>query len=76
MKNLVVFFIAFVLSLPVHTQELQARVSVMAGKVSTQVDRKIFQTLQTALTNFLNNRKWTTDTYQPQEKIKCSFLIT
>lgn len=76
MKNLIVFFIAFVLSMSVNGQELQAKVSVMAGKVSTQVDKKIFQTLQTALTNFLNNRKWTSDNYQPQEKIKCSFLIT
>jgi len=44
--------------------------------VSTQVDKKVFQTLQTALTNFVNNRKWTTDSYQPQERIKCNFLLT
>lgn len=48
----------------------------MANKVGTQVDKKIFQTLQTAVTNFLNNRKWTNDTYQSQEKIKCNFLLT
>lgn len=59
-----------------HSQELQAKLTVNAAKVSTQVDKKVFQTLQTALTNFLNNRKWTKDTYQPSEKIKCNFLIT
>jgi hypothetical protein len=57
-------------------QELQARFSVLANRVSTQVDKKTFQTLQTALTNFINNRKWTTDSYQQQEKIKCNFLLT
>ncbi len=57
-------------------QEIQARLSVIASKVSTQVDRKIFTTLQTGLTNFLNARKWTPDVFQPSEKIQCSFLIT
>ena len=57
-------------------QEIQARLSVIASKVSTQVDRKIFNTLQTGLTNFLNARKWTNDVFQPSEKIQCSFLIT
>jgi len=32
--------------------------------------------LQGALTNFLNNRKWTNDNFQANEKIQCSFLIT
>src|SRR6476660_5700019 len=59
-----------------NAQELQARLVIVTSKVSTQVDKKIFQTLQTALTNFVNNRKWTNDAFQPQEKIKCTFLIT
>lgn len=57
-------------------QELQARVSIIASKVSTTVDRKIFQTLQTGLNNFMNSRKWTNDVFQPSEKIQCSFLLT
>jgi hypothetical protein len=60
----------------VKAQELQARVTVIANRVSNQVDKKTFQTLQTALTNFVNNRKWTGDVFQPQEKIRCSFLLT
>ena len=57
------------------SQELLVRLSVNASQVSSQVDKKVFQTLQTALTNFLNNRKWTTETFQPSEKIVCNFLI-
>jgi hypothetical protein len=57
-------------------QELQARFTVNASRVSTQVDKKTFQTLQTTLTNFVNSRKWTTDAFQPQEKIRCNFLLT
>jgi hypothetical protein len=72
-------FLLFLMLLGGHilfAQELQARFSVLANRVSTQVDKKTFQTLQTALTNFINNRKWTTDSYQQQEKIKCNFLLT
>lgn len=65
-----VFFLGLV-----QGQELQAKLSVLSNRVSTQVDKKIFQTLQETLTSFLNNRKWTGETYQPQEKIKCNFLI-
>lgn len=56
-------------------QELQARVTVNASRVPTTVDKKIFTTLQTQLTNFLNNRKWTSDAFQAQEKIECSFFL-
>jgi hypothetical protein len=56
-------------------QELQARITVNSSRVSTSSNRKIFQTLQSALTNFLNNRKWTNETFQPQERIVCNFLL-
>jgi len=57
------------------SQELEAKVTINSSRVSSQVDKKVFQTLQTALQNFLNTRKWTGDTYQPNEKIACNFLL-
>ena len=59
----------------IYSQELQSKVTVIANRVPTTVDKKIFQTLQTQLTNFINNRKWTPDAFQAQEKISCSFLL-
>lgn len=59
-----------------RAQELQAKVMVTANQVSNKVDRKIFTTLQNALNIFLNQRKWTKDTYQTNEKINCNFQIT
>ena len=58
------------------TQEIQARLTVMTNKISTAIDKKIFMTLQTALTNFLNQRKWSTDVFAPNEKIQCNFLLS
>jgi hypothetical protein len=76
MKNgylILIFLFSFSSS---QSQELQARITVVSNKVSTKVDKKIFQTLQTSLSNFLNNRKWTADAYQANEKIKCNFLLS
>lgn len=58
-----------------YSQELQAKVTIVASRVPSTVDKKIFQTLQTQLTNFINNRKWTPDVFQPGERIECSFLL-
>ena len=59
----------------IQAQELQARLTVITSKISTNVNKNIFQTLQSGLTNFLNNRKWTSDAFQTNEKIDCSFLL-
>lgn len=66
---------ALFVSTSLHAQELQAKVTVLAQKVPSTVDKKIFTTLQTQLTNLINNRKWTSDTYTPQERIECNFLL-
>ena len=58
-----------------HTQEIQARVTVIANRISTEVSKSVFTTLQSSLTNFLNNRKWTRDNYLANEKINCNFLL-
>ncbi len=59
-----------------QAQELQARLTVMTSKISTNIDKKIFQTLQTGLTNLINNRKWSNDVFAPNEKIQCNFLLS
>src|SRR5258706_10540079 len=60
----------------VQAQEIQARLTVMTNKIGTQVNKNVFQNLQTGLMNFLNNRKWTADAFQPNEKIQCNFLLS
>jgi hypothetical protein len=71
---------AVVLSLCCSTvlkaQELQAKVTVLAQQIGTGVDKSVFTTLQNQLTLFLNNRKWTSDAFQAQEKIHCNFILT
>ena len=75
MHRITFFFFLFFSIIICHAQELKARVSVISNRVANNVDKKTFQTLQTALNNFVNNRKWSTDNFGQQEKIECSFLL-
>jgi hypothetical protein len=60
----------------VKAQELLAKVSINSSRVGPGVDKKIFNALQTALINFINNRKWTRETFAANERIECNFSIT
>ncbi|MDR3712892.1 MAG: DUF4835 family protein [Puia sp.] len=75
-KRLLIFFVCAGLACPrLRAQELQANITVLATRVGTNVDHKIFQTLQSGLYDFLNTRKWSNENFQANEKIICNFLI-
>jgi hypothetical protein len=76
MRNLF-FIICFncFFSTTIIAQELNAKVSINTSRVNTTIDKKIFTTLQTQLTDFINSRKWTNQSYKPNERIQCSFLL-
>ena len=74
-KRIIILLVVVMAVLQTKAQELQARVTVLSNRVTTNIDRKIFTTLQNQLTNLLNNRKWTSDTYKQNEKIECSFIL-
>ncbi|MBV4358136.1 type IX secretion system protein PorD [Pinibacter aurantiacus] len=76
MRKIYLILSVLLLSLQLsNAQELQAKVSIASNRVGSTVDKKVFNTLQTSLNNFLNNRKWTNDVYQQNEKIVCNFLV-
>lgn len=75
MQKLILIFSLFFFYDCAGAQELNARVTVSAVQVTNNVNRNAFQTLQSALNNFLNNRKWTKDAYAPNEKIECTFFL-
>ena len=75
MRKILVLSVVLLTFFSGYAQELNAKVTVISGQIKSTVDKKVFQTLQTALTNFLNSRKWTQDSYQQQEKIVCNFLL-
>lgn len=62
-------------SLGASAQELLATVTINVGPKVETSDRNVFRDMKTAFQQFLNSRKWTSDTYQQHEKINCSILI-
>lgn len=74
-KQILLILTVAVLPVMIRAQELNARVSINASRVSSQTDKKVFSTLQNAITNLLNNRKWTNESFQANEKINCNFLL-
>lgn len=59
----------------VGAQELNARVTVNSSRIGSTVNKNVFQTLQTSLNTFLNNRKWTKEVFLVNEKIDCNFFL-
>jgi len=74
MKKLLVLALTFCLALAAHAQDLNARVQVLAPKIQTS-NKRIFQSLETAMKDFLNGRKWAADEILPAERIDCSFVV-
>ena len=56
-------------------QELDARVTVNHSKVQG-TNTSVFDDLEKNITEFLNNRRWTGQQYEENERINCSFNIT
>ncbi|MEL6635717.1 MAG: DUF4835 family protein [Bacteroidota bacterium] len=56
-------------------QELNFQVSVNTPQLAT-TDPKVFESLEGALNDFLNNQKWTNDVFEPEERINCNIQIT
>ena len=53
-------------------EELNATVNLNSSKVQGS-NTEVFTMLQDALNEFINSRKWTTNTYEENERIVCSF---
>ena len=56
-------------------QELRARVTVNASQVQT-TETAVFDNLQQAIEQFVNNRQWTHLQFRENERIVCNFNIT
>jgi hypothetical protein len=75
MQKIKLLLIAMIFAQSSLAQELKASVTIVSNQVANNVNQNVFRTLQSALNNFLNTRKWTQDNFAPNERIECYFLI-
>ncbi len=75
MKYISVFIlIPLVFVSNVFAQELRCNVTVSAQRIQG-ANQNLFQTMQSDIYEFMNNRKWTDHIYSYDEKLRCNIMI-
>lgn len=76
-KIICLSFLLFV-SMLGYAQELRCNITVDAAQLITAqaTEKALFDDLQKALNNFMNNQKWTQDEFGKGEQIECNLVIT
>ena len=74
LKSLFLFLLLFMAVPQTYAQELNATVSLNSSKVQG-TNTEVFTVLGDALTEFINNRKWTNYAYEEYERIACNFTF-
>lgn len=75
MCKIAIFFLSFLFCLESsNAQELNAKVSINSDRVEG-TNKDVFTTMQSALMEFINTRKWSSTSFSNTEKIECSFAI-
>ncbi len=69
------FLFLLVVPKPSISQTFNSQIVVNADLVD-QTNRQIFETLERALNEFVNTQSWTDREFLPQERIRCSFVLT
>jgi hypothetical protein len=73
LKHLFLFLlIAF--SNIIVAQELNCNVKVLSPAIQG-TERSVFETLETAIKEFMNNTRWTNDNFKQDERIECNITI-
>lgn len=80
MKSLSIFFLGLVCllsSVDSFGQELNCTVNLSYDQLFAQqkTDAQTMNQLKTYISEFMNNTRWTTDKYEPNERIKCKLNI-
>jgi len=75
MRNFLIVFICFTISLTLNAQELNCLVTINSEQVN-QTNQQIFKTLERSLNDFVNKTKWTNKQYKEQELVDANMYIT
>ncbi len=74
-KNILpILFLLFFAAQNLYAQEFNITVSVNTKQVSG-TDQRVYESLQEAVTNFMNNRIWTNIQFEEQERIEGTMVI-
>lgn len=63
------------ISFGTRAQELQCQLTINSERVQI-TDRQLLQDMERAMNDFMNTRRWTSDAYRPEERIKVKIVVT
>ena len=69
-----IFPLLVILTLNSVAQELNCNIQVSSPQIQGS-DRRIYETLQRSLYEFINNRRWTNYSFKLEERIECTMAI-
>jgi hypothetical protein len=72
-KKLIIL-ICMCLTINAEAQDLNARVQILSPQIQN-TNNKPIEALQQAMSEFLNNRKWSVNELKPQERIDCNIVF-
>jgi len=75
MKSLLSFTLFLLISGGLFAQEFNCKVEINTQQVQG-FDRSVIPDMKSAITDFMNNRKWTDYNFKPGERIECTLLFT
>lgn len=76
MKRITILLGCLILCLPgLMSQELNCRVEINSDKIQG-TNKQVFTTLQEAIMEYINNRKWSNAQVAINERIECTMMIT
>ena len=74
MKKILIVIFIFILSKVSIGQELNCSIQVVAPTVEG-TEKRVYETLQEALYEFMNSKRWTNYVFKMEERIECNILI-
>lgn len=74
MHKIASLFILLLSILSINAQELNCLVTVNSNQVAGS-NQQVFTTLQTSLSEYINQTKWTNRVVKPEERINCAMTI-
>ncbi len=73
-KTGILFMLILILTTDLFSQEFLCNIQVNSQQVQG-TDKRVFENMQTALTEFINNRRWTSYEFKPEERIECNMVV-
>lgn len=74
MRKAGLLLLILLFSINLQSQELRCNVQVLSQNVQG-TNKQVFQTLQNAIYEFMNNRVWTNHVYAMEERIECNMMF-